>query len=210
MRHLHFKPLRHPFERTAAVQLRRTWGAHQNGWPMPPLADPPGDMDTDDARASHYGLHLDGRFSGYARHLRPPQLGASDPCIRDLALGLPDRVDRLCVHPDRDNEGLLLWALVRFVLVAIWADSPSAHVLLALPTGARAEQDLVLLGERMHLVDERNASGHVQHWLVAPLAAMEHRTGHLELKAALDDLGEQWRRSGSMSVLAGERATRWA
>lgn len=210
MRHLHFKPLRHPLEHSSAIQLRRSWGAHLSGMAAPMLADPPGEIEAADLRAAHYGLHLDGRFSGYARHLRPPQMGAADPAIRELALGLPDRVDHLCVHPERDPEGLLLWALVRFVLAAIWVDAPAAHVLLALPSGARAEQDLVMLGERVDLVSDGHGAVGMQHWLVAQVAAMEHRPAHLELKEALADLGEQWRRSGSMSVLAGEHAPRWA
>jgi hypothetical protein len=210
MRHLQFKSLRHPLEHSSAMQLRSSWGARAFGGARPMLSDPPGEPDADDLRATHYGLHLDGRFSGYARHLRPPQLGAADPSIRELALGLPDRVDHLCVHPEREADGLLLCALVRFVLAAIWVDAPSVHVLLAMPPGGLAEQDLVLLGERVQLADTAQVGVSAQHWLVAPVAAMEHRTAHLELKATLDDLGEQWLRSGSMSVLAGDRAPRWA
>lgn len=127
--------------------------------------------DADDHRSTHFGLHLDGRFRAYARRSLVSGAGASDPTIRALAVGLLHCVDHVCVHPGQDQAGLWLGGLLRFVLAAIWSESPCFSVVMTLPAVGVPHHDLHLLGAKSGPdLGEAPASGQVQ-WLVPSLAA---------------------------------------
>lgn len=166
--------------------------------------------DANDPRSTHYGLHLDGRFKAYARRLPVPAAVAGDPAIRALAAGLPHCVDHVCVHPGQDQAGLLLGALLRFVLAAIWADAPGSSIFLNLPAVGVPHDDLILLGAQSGPDDGKAPASGLAQWLVPPVDASLSMPDLIEIKNTLDRYGEEWRRSGSIHVLAGERAGRWA
>ena len=164
-------------------------------------------MEREDTHATHYGLHLDGSFSGYARHERPAYSAGT---IGVPQLNLPHRIDHICVDPDRDADGRLLAALVRFMLAAVWVDAPDARILLTVPGGSRAEGDLAQLGERVQLMMASTPPALGQMWLVSSTDPGDDPTQRPELADVLGDYGDQWKRANAVSVLAAEGAVRWA
>ena len=166
--------------------------------------------DPDDQRSTHYGLHLDGRIRAYARRLPVPAADAKDPAIRALATGLPHCVDHVCMYPGQDEAGLLFGALLRFVLAAIWADAPGSSIFLNLPAVGVPYDDLCLLGAQSGPDPGKAPASGLAQWLVPPVDASLSMPDLIEIKNTLDRYGEEWRRSGTIHVLAGERAGRWA
>lgn len=210
MRHLQFRSIRHPLERSSWIQLKRSWNARTTGQVMATLTGKVDEEDPADLRAVHFGLHLDGRLSAYARQIPPPGAGAMDPAIREIATGLPCHVDHVCAHPDHADNGLLIGALVRFVLAAVWADAPASAVFLEVPAYTALRDELGLIGERYGLESNKGQLAGLEQWLVPPFVRPSVMTDLDELKVAMVRYGEEWRRTGSINVLAGERAGRWA
>ena len=210
MRHLLFRALRHPSERSVALNYRRQWSQSPPRRHFDLLYNAEFGVDEEDERAGHFGLHLDGRFCGYARQAKPALTSLSTLRPGDMDLALIERIDLVCTNPEYDQQGLLMAALVRFMLAAVWEDAPAARILITVPEGCRAEIDLAVLGEVVRPLTTDLSVEAWRWWLVRHPVGVDDTSDRPELYDLLDDHGEQWRRSSSISVLDSEKAMQWA